>query len=181
METSDRTIFSTAASRVVEKVILGDLIATPPSFAQPALFEPIERAQCAPLGRGLGTFEDDLYSLGVTLTVLLRTRDPMEGLSDEGIIREKVEQGSYAALTGRERFTGAILELLRGLLYDDRAQRWTLDDVVSWLDGQRLSPKQSSKKLKAARQIQFHGERYNRPSLLAADLEKKRIGSRSPD
>lgn len=159
-------------SRVVEKVILGDLIATPPSFAQPALFEPIERAQCAPLGRGLGTFEDDLYSLGVTLTVLLRTRDPMEGLSDEGIIREKVEQGSYAALTGRERFTGAILELLRGLLYDDRAQRWTLDDVVSWLDGQRLSPKQSSKKLKAARQIQFHGERYNRPSLLAADLEK---------
>jgi serine/threonine protein kinase len=159
-------------SKAIEKVVLGDCLALPPSFAQPAVFEPIERAQCDPLGRGLGTFEDDLYSLGVTLTVLLRTRVPMEGKSDEDIVREKIEQGSYAALTGRERFTGAILELLRGLLYDDRSQRWTLDDMMLWLDGQRLSPKQVSKKLKAARHIQFNGERYNRPSMLAMDLDK---------
>lgn len=159
-------------SKNIEKVILGDCVSVPPSFMQPAVFEPIERAQCDPLGRGLGTFEDDMYALGVTLTVLLRHRDPMEGLTDEEIIREKIEQGSYAALTGKERFTGAILELLRGLLYDDRAQRWTLDDMVLWLDGQRLSPKQAAKKPKAARQIQFNNERYSRPSMLAMDLEK---------
>lgn len=160
------------AVRTLEKIILGDCVATPASYMQPALFEPIERAQCDPLGRGLGTFEDDMYALGVSLTVVLRPRDPMEGMSDEEIIREKIEQGSYAALTGKERFTGAILELLRGLLYDDRAQRWTLNDMLLWLDGQRLSPKQSAKKLKAARQIQFNGERYSRPSMLAMDLEK---------
>ncbi len=160
------------ATRTLEKVILGDCVATPASYMQPALFEPIERAQADPLGRGLGTFEDDMYALGVSLTVVLRSRDPMEGMSDEEIIREKMEQGSYAALTGKERFTGAILELLRGLLYDDRAQRWTLNDMMLWLDGQRLSPKQSAKKLKAARQIQFNNERYNRPSMLAMDLDK---------
>lgn len=159
-------------SRNIEKVILGECLSVPASFAQPALFEPIERAQCDPLGRGLGTFEDDLYALGVTLTILLRTRDPMDGLSDEQIIHEKIEQGSYAALTGKERVTGPILELLRGLLYDDRAQRWTLDDMIMWLDGQRLSPKQTSKKVKAARQLQFNGERYSRPSTLAMDLTK---------
>jgi len=160
------------SSKTIEKVILGDCVAAPASFAQPSIFEPIERAQCDPLGRGLGTFEDDMYALGVTLTILLRTRDPMEGLTDEQVIREKIEQGSYAALTGKERFTGAILELLRGLLYDDRGQRWNLDDMIMWLDGQRLSPKQVSKKVKAARHIQFNGEKYNRPSLLAMDLEK---------
>ncbi|MCM2344177.1 MAG: hypothetical protein NDJ24_06415 [Alphaproteobacteria bacterium] len=159
-------------SRAVEKVILGDCVAAPASFIQPMLFEPVERAMCQPLGRGLGTSEDDMYALGVTLTVLLRVRDPLEGLSEEQIIIEKVEQGSYAALTGKERFTGAILELLRGLLYDDRGQRWDVVDVMSWLDGQRLTPKQSSKKIKAARQIQFNDERYNRPVLLAMDLEK---------
>ena len=159
-------------SKNVEKVILGDCVAAPPSFAQPLIFEPIERAQCDPLGRGLGTFEDDMYALGVTLTILLRSRDPMEGMTDEQVIREKMDQGSYAALTGKERFTGAILELLRGLLYDDRGQRWSLDDMLMWLDGQRLSPKQISKKLKAARQIQFNDERYSRPSMLAMDLEK---------
>lgn len=159
-------------ARNLEKIILGDCVATPASYMQPTLFEPIERAQASALGRGLGTFEDDMYALGVSLTIVLRARDPMEGMSDDDITREKMEQGSYAALTGKERFTGAILELLRGLLYDDRAQRWTLSDVLSWLDGQRLSPKQSVKKLKAARQIQFNGERYNRPSMLAMDLSK---------
>lgn len=159
-------------ARNIEKIILGDCVATPASYMQPALFEPIERAQTDPLGRGLGTFEDDMYALGVSLTVVLRSRDPMEGMSDEDIIREKIEQGSYAALTGKERFTGAILELLRGLLYDDRAQRWTLADMMLWLDGQRLSPKQSAKKLKAGRQFQFNGERYSRPSTLAMDLDK---------
>lgn len=159
-------------SRAVEKVILGDCVAAPASYIQPSLFEPVERAMCQPLGRGLGTAEDDMYALGVTLTVLLRVRDPLEGLSEEQIIAEKVEQGSYGALTGKERFTGAILELLRGLLYDDRGQRWDVVDVMSWLDGQRLTPKQSSKKIKAARQIQFNDERYNRPVLLARDLEK---------
>ncbi|QQG36967.1 MAG: hypothetical protein HYS17_04135 [Micavibrio aeruginosavorus] len=159
-------------SRTVDKVILGDCVAAPASFLQPALFEPIERAMCQPIGRGLGTFEDDMYALGVTLTILLRVRDPLEGLSEDDIIAEKIQQGSYAALTGKERFTGAILELLRGLLYDDRAQRWNIVDVMSWLDGQRLSPKQSSKKVKAARHIQFNEERYNRPVLLAMDLEK---------
>ncbi len=159
-------------ARTLERVILGDCVATPPSYMQPALFEPIERAQCDALGRGLGTFEDDMYALGVSLTIVLRTRDPMEGMSDEDIIREKIEQGSYVALTGKERFTGAILELLRGLLYDDRAQRWTLNDMLLWLDGQRLSPKQSARKLKAGRQIQFNGARYSRPAMLAMDLDK---------
>lgn len=159
-------------ARALERIILGDCAATPAGFAQHSLFEPIERAQCDPLGRGIGTAEDDMYALGVSLTVILRTRDPMEGMSDEEIIREKIDQGSYGALTGKERFTGAILELLRGLLYDDRSQRWTLNDMMLWLDGQRLSPKQSSKKLKAARQIQFNGDRYNRPAMLAMDLEK---------
>ena len=159
-------------SKNIEKIILGDCAAAPASFAQPSIFEPIERAQCDPLGRGLGTFEDDMYALGVTLTILLRSRDPMEGMTDEQVIREKMDQGSYAALTGKERFTGPILELLRGLLYDDRGQRWSLDDMLLWLDGQRLSPKQISKKLKAARQIQFNDERYSRPSMLAMDLDK---------
>ncbi|HEY0901052.1 MAG TPA: hypothetical protein VGD95_02905, partial [Micavibrio sp.] len=63
-------------ARTLERIILGDCAATPAGFIQPALFEPIERAQCDPLGRGIGTAEDDMYALGVSLTVLLRTRDP---------------------------------------------------------------------------------------------------------
>ncbi len=159
-------------AKVVERVIFGDCLSTPPSYTQPAVYESIERAMADPLSRGRGTYEDDLYSFGVSLAVLLRHRDPMEGMNDEEIVKHKIENGSYTALTGNERFTGAILELLRGLLYDDPSQRWTLAEISSWLDGQRLSPKQITKKIKAARPLQFNNDKYFRPSILAMDLNK---------
>lgn len=154
----------------VEKVVLGECLSAPPSFNQPTVFEPIERAMATPIARGKGTNADDLYSFGVSLTMILRSKDPLAGMTDNEIIRQKIELGSYGALTGKDRFTGSILELLRGLLYDDWRQRWTLDEVMSWMDGQRLSPKQSSKKQKASRPMHFNDKRYYRPVLLAMDL-----------
>lgn len=155
-----------------ERVALGDCLSTPPGLLQPALYEPLERALADPLARGQGSFEDDLYAFGVTLCFMLRTRDPLEGLTEQQVIQQKMELGSYAALTGKERFSGGILELLRGLLYDDRAQRWTLDEIEAWDQGQRLSPKQTVRKIKAARPLHFNDERYFRPVQLAMDLTK---------
>lgn len=155
----------------VERVILGDCLVQPPGAAQSLVYESVERAMTDPLARGTGTMSDDLYAFGVSLTMILRTKNPLKGLTDEEILDQKIELGSYAALTGKERFTGGILELLRGLLYDDRRQRWTLDEVLLWLEGQRLSPKQNSQRKKASRPIHFNGERYTRPSFLAMDLE----------
>ncbi len=155
-----------------EQILLGECLSAPPSCFQPVMFEPIERALCDPIARGRGTFEDDLYSLGVSLAVILRRKDPLQEKSEEEIIREKIEQGSYAALTGKERFTGAALEILRGLLYDDREQRWTLDEILVWMDGQHMSPKQSARRRKALRPVFFNGERYDRQALLAMDINK---------
>jgi len=156
----------------IDKVILGECLANPVSSQLPALYEPVERAMAHPTAKGLGTHEDDLYSFGVSLAVILRTNDPLEGMSEEQVINKKIEDGSYQALTGKDRFTGAILELLRGLLYDDRGQRWTLDEVQAWMDGRRLSPKQSAKKAKGSRPIIFNEKKYLRPEVLAKDLQK---------
>lgn len=155
-----------------EKVILGDCLSIPPSYSQPVLYEPIERALCDPVGKGFLSIEDDIYAFGITVSILMRTNNPLRGVSDDDIIRLKIEKGSYSAITGSDRFTGPLLEFLRGTLCDDRKQRWTIDDITSWLDGQRLSPKQGAKKTKAARPIQFNGKRYFQPSQLALDLNQ---------
>ena len=156
----------------IDRVVLGDCLSVPAGFTQPVLFEPIERAMADPIARGEPTFDADLYAFGVTLAIILRSRDPMEGMNDDEIIRQKIEEGSYIALTGKDRFTGGVLELLRGLLNDDINQRWTVDDIINWLEGQRLSPRQGIKRMKAARPIHFNDERYFRPALLAMDLNK---------
>lgn len=155
-----------------ERAVLGECLAIPPSYNQPTMYEPIDRAMTSPAGRGMGTQMDDLYSFGVALAVLMRHMDPTEGMTDDEIIERKMEEGSYSALLGRDRFTGAILELLRGLLQDDETQRWTLEEVLIWLDGRRLSPKQAHRRSKATRPILFNGQKYFRPEILAKDLGK---------
>ena len=156
----------------VERAVLGECLSVPTGYSQPVIFETIERGMTDTMGRGKGVPADDLYAFGATLAVLLRNHDSLSGLNDEEIIRQKIELGSYAVLTGKSRYAAPILELLRGLLYDDPAQRWTLEEVQTWLEGQHLNPKQTTRKVKAARPIHFNEERYLRASLLAMDLEK---------
>ncbi|MGH1398068.1 MAG: hypothetical protein ACRBCT_02530 [Alphaproteobacteria bacterium] len=152
-------------------VFLGDGLSVPASYAQPILYETIERAMTDPIGRGKGSFADDLYSFGVTIAVLMRTQDPFEGKDADFIIREKMRLGSYAAITGKERFKGRVLELLRGLLHDDPEQRWTIDEVLVWQDGRRITPKQAVKKKIAARPFVFSGEKFVQAPLLATSLD----------
>jgi hypothetical protein len=155
----------------LEKVMLGDCLASPPGYLQPSFCESIERAAAFPLGRGVPGYEDDMYSFGVMLTVLMRHHDPFEGMSDEEMVEYKIEHGSFVAMTSKERFSGGILELLRGLLIDDPRLRWTTDDVLSWLDGNRVSPKQGvNLRIKASRPIDFAGEKYLRPQVLALKM-----------
>lgn len=154
-----------------EHIMLGDCLSLPPSMAQPVIYEPVDRAMAQMTGRGAGTSQDDLYSLGVVLALMLRTRDPMKGKPDAEIIQSKMQYGTYATLlSSDDHFSGAIVELLRGLLHDDRRQRWTLDEVLTWMDGRRLSPKQSTKKLRAARPISFNGKSYSYAASLARDM-----------
>lgn len=153
------------------KIILGDCLSPPPSSMQPVLYETITRAMADPIARGKATQAADLYALGVSIAVFMRHSDPLAGLSDDEIVKRKIMQGSYGAITGKDRFKGEILELLRGLLHDDTAQRWTLEEVLEWLDGRRLSPKQSVVAKKAPRPFDLGGERYFTAQLLAMDID----------
>jgi hypothetical protein len=147
--------------------MVGEMLASPPGYFQPVLYETIERGVASPLGRGQGSFEDEMYSFGVLLAVLVRQHDPMEGLSDEEIILHKIDHGSFASLISKDRLPATILELLRGLLNDDAPQRWTIDDVLVWMDGRRVNPKQGLLVTnKASRPIDFLSQKFLRPPLL---------------
>jgi eukaryotic-like serine/threonine-protein kinase len=164
-------MFADTSAGSVQHIILGDCLALPPSYTQPVLYETIERAMASPVGRGMGSVADDMYAFGVSLAVIMRSHDPLQGMTDDQIIREKVENGSYAAITGKDRFKGSILELLRGLLHDDPRERWTIEEMMTWLDGRRLSPKQALKHKRAARPLTYAGQKYLLSSILAMDID----------
>lgn len=163
-------IFGVSASGANEKATLGDCLSLPAQYTDHSIYLPPQKALAMKSGRGLGNISDDLYSLGVCAAILLRSADPTVKLSENEIIKMKLAQGSYMTLTNKDRFSGGILELLRGLLQDDPSQRWTMDEVIDWMDGQRLVPKQGVKRNKAARPMVIGDQRFYYAETLAMEL-----------
>ncbi len=154
-----------------DKIMLGECLSSPHGALNSSIYETIERSVAQPLGRGQASYETDMFAFGVTLAVMMRHHDPLEGMSEQEILQTRIDQGSYAAILGKERVVGSVLELLRGLLTDDVRARWTIDDVMTWVEGRRVNPKQGlPQRTKASRPLDFHGEKYLRPQSLATIL-----------
>lgn len=144
-----------------EAIVLGDCVSSPPAFDQPIMFETIEYGMTHFAARGSGHYSDDMYSLGVTLVLLLLGRNPVAQLDDAAILAHKVSQGSYAALIGEERLPIGSIEVLRGLLCDDSDERWTIETLDLWLQGRRLSPLQAKLSKRSQRNFHFNHKEYN--------------------
>lgn len=141
-----------------KQLVLGDSVSAPPGFNQPVAFETIEGAMAAPHCRGAGTPADDLYALGVTIIHLLIGGDPAAGADPAELLRTKVEHGSFTALAGTRRLPPELTEILRGLLKDEVAERWTIEDVENWMEGRRLKPRHLGPTgVVATRPFQFGG------------------------
>ena len=122
--------------RIDNSIVLGDCLSSAPSYYQPAAYLTIERGLALPGGRGVGTAADDIYALGVTLITLAIGELPAR-ISDEQMITRKMEQGSFAYLSGRAKLSTSISNLLRGMLNDNAEERWSVDDIGNWLMGPR--------------------------------------------
>lgn len=150
-------------------MMLGECFGMPPGFAQPVLYETIENAIADPYGRGPGLNADDLYALGVLVLQLHIGRDPTEGMSDEEITSAKISAGSFAALAGREKLSTSMAEILRGLLNDKAADRWTLRHLDAWTTGQHFTPTMPYLPQRASRPIRFGDtDHMNKPALAHA-------------
>lgn len=163
-------LHTSPSSGKIKSIMLGDSLVAPYGYHQPVLYQTIQTGMADPIAKGMGTNADDIYAVGVCLALMLRHSDPMEGKSDNEILLEKIKHGSYAAITGKDRFTGAILELLRGVLHDDPRQRWNIEEVLAWVDGVRLSPKQHITVKNAPRPLLFNDKKFNQIMPLAFEI-----------
>ena len=143
----------------------------PLSSDQDVLFEPVELALCDPEGKGLGHKKNDLYSFGITIALMMLGFNPMRDFTDDEIIEAKITQGTYAALLGQQKIPSGINEVLRGLLCDDIDDRWSISDLESWVDGKRMTPRQSVADSRYDRGFNFRGTTYHHFRTLAKAMQ----------
>ena len=151
----------------LREVVLGDCVSSPPGFDQPMVFETIERGMAGPGGRGEGTPAEDLYALGVTLAFILVGGNPVHNLTDDQVIRLKIERSSYGAICGNAPVPLSMIEPLRGLLSDNPEERWGFEEVQMWIAGGRRTPIQRRASRRADNGLIFNGREYFSPRTVA--------------
>jgi hypothetical protein len=150
-------------------IVFGPCFGSVPGADQPVVYEAIENGLANRLGRSAGTLADDVYALGVLLLALYMGRRPLQGMSDEAIIAAKINLGSFSAMSQGEKFSPTMAELLRGLLSDKVAERWTVRNIDMWMLGQYFNPVLPGLPQRATRPIRFGGgEHISKPAVANA-------------
>jgi hypothetical protein len=141
-----------------QTVVLGEGCTEPPGYSQPGVYETVERSMSHPIGRGEGNNAADLYALGVSIIMLLKGSDPTIGMSDRQIWEAKLAKGSFVTLVGDHRLSSPTEKLLRGLLCDDEAERWTVEEAKGWARGSTRSMRYKPGAVRARRPLKIGGE-----------------------
>ncbi len=150
-----------------EHLLLGEPVTSAPGSAQPVVYEPITSAMAHPMGRGEGTPADDIYAVGVLILHLLCGKLPAAELSASEIYKQKLEFGSFAALTEGISLSSRVKDVLAGLLHDDPKRRWDVATLARWRDAIADPPRRGRGDSPAFGKILFESEEYNSPRLLA--------------
>ncbi len=141
-------------------IILGECISMPAGSGQLAAFEPLERAVADPFGRGEANETADLFALGAAILTCYLNQWPGYDQAPEAFLAARIHHGSFRALCGKHEIPGAMGVMLRGLLNDNPAERWNLNDLAQWVDGIVPQKRSGMKNWSLSKPINFNGKTY---------------------
>jgi hypothetical protein len=116
---------------------LGPCVATPPGYDQPDIYEPVETAIADPAGRGPGGPKHDMFALGMTALALLLGKQPGSEYDRDELMIRRLEMGSLPAVVPPHHVPREIVDAIWGMTADDESDRWTLGDLIKWLNAGR--------------------------------------------
>ncbi|NQY82439.1 MAG: hypothetical protein HRT36_05330 [Alphaproteobacteria bacterium] len=151
------------------RIILGECVSTPPGLAQSKLYDTIDSALSVPLGKGADSISDDIYALGVVSLSMLNGCELGKGISDEELIARKMMYGSFEALHDPKiRLGGTMENCMRKMLHDDRGERATTTEMMTWLNGQNFRLKSERPRKRSSKPFTINNQNF----FTARDLAK---------
>lgn len=119
--------------------ILGPCVTEPCGYAQPHIYESIERMQAHPAGKGEGSVQHDYYALAVTLLCILHGQEHFNGYSKETLMLRILKEGAYHTLMRDREVPEVFYDFLRGVLTQSPEERWGEKQLKAWLSGKRYN------------------------------------------
>lgn len=152
---------------------VGECISSPAGYDQHHIYEPIERMMADPHGKGQGNEKVDVYAVGILSYELLYGLDRLKKIPREQFIEQALDIGIYNMFANNLDFPDGMQDFFRGILNDNPAERWGLDNLQQWLNGKRFNMISASSSHDSVRPIMFDGEDFYSQRGLANQLHRK--------
>lgn len=151
------------------KVQVGECFSEPCGFSQSYYYETIHRSMATPIAKGETDTSADYFALGRLVLYLVFGSNPNTGIEEEVYLKERVRVGSYNLMVGDRELSGMTADFVKGLLNDDRRERWGSEQIEIWLGGKRFNLLSPAIPKEAPRPIaMFNTQFFNRMSLAHA-------------
>jgi len=157
----------TGAFYIGETSTLGENLSMPANTQSHYLYKPLERLTCDPLGYGDATEQTDVYALAVLAFELMYGLDHIKAIPRDEYVRAALQMGTYHIFSAGREFSDAFQDLFRGVLNDNVAERWGMDEYNQWINGKRFNMIAPKSPKEAARPLLFMTESFFSRRLLA--------------
>lgn len=124
---------------ISDVAMLGPCVSEPCGYAQPYVYESVERIQAMPGGKGEGSVAHDYYALAVTLLYILHGPEHFSHFTQESLVRALLKQGAYNALMQEKEVPEVFYDFFRGVLTLGVEERWNNRQIMPWLAGKRYN------------------------------------------
>ncbi len=142
-----------------KELVLGDCLASFPSFYQPIHYETVENMLCDPQSRGNGTFEQDLYACGVALLEIITKKSFNSEATVAEQVKQKLKNTSYNYLLSGEKINSQIAVVLRSLIDDIPENRCSSSQLYNFYEGKTTSLLTNDTAEKSNRSLVINGEK----------------------
>ncbi|MBY0408386.1 MAG: hypothetical protein K2Q01_11910, partial [Rickettsiales bacterium] len=114
-------------------------VTEPCGYAQPFIYESLERMQAHPSAKGEGTTSHDYYALAVTLLYILHGPNHFAGITPESLMFFVLKEGAYNTLMRDKEVPEIFYDFLRGVMTQSQEERWGEKQLKAWLGGKRYN------------------------------------------
>lgn len=170
-------LFFVSADRS-DDIMIGECVTAPPGYGTPLDLEPMELMFADPHSRGDGSELADMYQMGATLLTYYKNRPIWENRVRDQILTSRTQIGSFQSLVVGSEQSGSIATLVKGLMDDDKINRWDIKDVLNWFEGSAKKRQHSKVIWNLNKSTLFNGHSYSDRRTLAdafANEPKKAI------
>lgn len=143
-----------------ERLCLGDFLSEPCGYSQLFTYEPAERMQAHPAGKGEGSSAHDYYALGILLAWLKIGPGLFQDWPQEEMVSRLLREGAYIGLIGSRDLPDGVNDFLRGTLNDNKYERWGFSQARAWCNGRRFNLLAPAIPNAASRPFPMEGQEY---------------------